>query len=46
MELRYCEKCRQMTNHKITKLPLSVLAECLKCEVKDGNVSKSSCATL
>ena len=34
MELRYCEKCEQMTNHRITILPLVIVAECLKCEAK------------
>jgi len=25
MELRYCEKCEQMTNHRITILPLVIV---------------------
>ena len=32
MELRYCKKCNQMTNHRVTKLPLMIDYDCLKCE--------------
>lgn len=31
-ELRYCEKCVQMTNHRKTELPLVIVYDCLKCE--------------
>lgn len=32
LELRYCKECLEMTNHRVTKLPLQILVECSKCE--------------
>ena len=36
MQLRYCNNCNQMTNHKLIKLPLVEIWECLKCKAKQG----------
>ena len=34
MKLRYCEKCKKETNHRIIILPLVIVTECLKCEAQ------------
>lgn len=39
-EVRYCKKCVQMTNHIVTKLPLMIDYECLKCEAKNKDARK------
>ena len=37
IELRYCKKCVQMTNHRVIKIQLQIIYACLKCEVELRN---------
>jgi len=39
-ELRYCDKCKQITEHKKTILPQSIIYECLDCEIKNARARK------